>query len=172
MPTIQFVVRTSPFVTEQGFAAPAHRLFLAARYQSALQGTYPYRTFFNTGAPYSIVPHALAQRVAWRPMGTVTQLPPGPVTAIEWQGVPCVLGELQVELYDVPTCTATQPLLLIAKIATRPTTPRTDYAATLGLNLLTDNAGRLGVSGQCGNLSGSLWVPPRPVPRSDRREAE
>jgi hypothetical protein len=79
--------------------------------------------------------------------------------ALDWQGIPCDLGETTVYLTDPPTGLQAGPLIVVAKFARRShTQSRVEKAAILGLNFLVDNTSALELSGLPGQLSGKLSI--------------
>jgi hypothetical protein len=158
MPRIAFTIRTMVFVTELGVAVPAQRPYVAAQFMGRNNQRVPYPAFLDTGSPYGVVPYRLATQVSWRDLGGQI-IRSGQSHAVEWNGIPCRLGELELELVDIPAMIRTRPLRVLAKIASRAAMPHLEQAALLGLNFLSDNKIQQELDGSGTALSGALWVP-------------
>lgn len=158
MPRIAFTIRTMTFVTERGIPLPAQRAYLAAQFLGRHQQRLPYPAFLDTGSPYSVVPYRLANLVPWNDLGGYLILS-GQRRAVEWNGIPCRMGALEVELIDTRAMVRTGPLRLLAKVASQPAPPHLDQAILLGVSFLTDNRIQQDLDGSGAALAGSLWVP-------------
>src|SRR5262245_5288113 len=158
MTSIALQFLTLAFVTDQNLPVPARRAFVRARYPGPLGAPVLYDTFIDTGAPYSIIPFQLAAQIRWNQVGTRTILS-GRSRPIEWQGLPCVMGELQVVLEDPQTRVLTGSPRILAKIATLLAPPHLEKAAILGLNFLSDNSLRMELEGTPAAVTGRLWFP-------------
>jgi hypothetical protein len=146
------------FVTELGVAVPAQRPYLAAQFLGLHQQRFPYPAFLDTGSPYSVVPYRLANQVPWKDLGGYLILS-GQRRAVEWNGIPCRMGALEVELIDTHARVRTNPLRVLAKVASQPAPPHLEQAVLLGVSFLTDNRIQQDLDGSGAALSGSLWVP-------------
>src|SRR5260370_6800060 len=111
MPRIAFTIRTLAFVTELGVVVPAQRPYLAAQFIGPRQQRIPYPAFLDTGSVYSVVPFRLANQVRWKDLGGYMILS-GQRRAVEWNGIPCRLGGLEVALVDHRAIVRTSPLRL------------------------------------------------------------
>lgn len=158
MPRIAFTIRTIAFVTEQSVAVPARRVYLAAQFIGRHQQRLPYPAFLDTGSPYSVVPYRLANQVPWKDLGGYLIFS-GQRRAVEWNGVPCRMGALEVELIDTHAMVRTGPLRLLAKVASQPAPPHLDQAVLLGMSFLIDNRIQQDLDGSGAALSGSLYIP-------------
>jgi len=158
MTRIAFAIRIVPFVTERGVAVPAQRAYLTAQFVGRHQQRLPCPAFLDTGSPYSVVPYRLANQVPWKDLGGYIILS-GQRRAVEWNGVPCRMGELEVELIDIRARVRTGPLRVLAKVASQPAPPHLDQAVLLGVSFLTDNRIQQDLDGSGIALSGSLWIP-------------
>ena len=139
---------TANFRTDRGDTLLLHRPVITARFPTVGGQSILRRCLIDTGAPLSVVPHAVwhARHLAWAPVST-TLLGNSGVAELTWQGVPCELGEMQIDLAG--------PRTLVAKFASRPTPPSD---VILGLSFLTDNDLELVLSAVGGSLSGSVVV--------------
>jgi hypothetical protein len=158
MPRIVFTIRTTAFVTERGVSVPAHRPYLAAQFLGQHQQRLPYPAFLDTGSPYSVVPHRLANQIPWKDLGGYLIFS-GQNRAVEWNGIPCRMGVLEVELIDTHAMVRTGPLRVLAKVASQPAPSHLDQAVLLGVSFLTDNRIQQDLDGSGTALTGSLWVP-------------
>lgn len=158
MPRLPFVIRTVPFVTERGIAVPARRPFLPAPFVGRQGQRLPYPTFLDTGSPYSVIPYRLASRVPWNDLGGQV-IVAGTVHPVEWNGIPCRLGELSMELVDPQAQVRTRGLQVIAKVASQPAAPHLEQAALLGMSFLIDNQLREELDATGMSASGFAWVP-------------
>src|SRR5262249_27057069 len=109
MPQIPFSVRIIPFVTELGIPIAARRLFVEAHFVASHGGPLAYQTFFDTGSPYSVVPFTLSTRVTWRSLGRQSFFA-GKSRPLEWHGLPCEMGEAEVQLVNTWSGLRSRPL--------------------------------------------------------------
>ena len=158
MPRIPFIIRTIPFVTERGIAVPARRPFLMTQFAGSQGQRLPYPAFLDTGSPYSVIPHRLASLVPWNDLGAQV-IVAATAHPVEWNGIPCHLGELSVELIDPRTQVRTRSLRVVAKIASQPAAPHLEQAALLGMSFLTDNQLREELDATGKAACGFVWVP-------------
>jgi hypothetical protein len=158
MPRIAFTIRTVAFVTELGVAVPAQRPYLAVQFLGRQQQRLPYPAFLDTGSAYSVVPYRIANQVPWKDLGGYLILS-GQRRAVEWNGIPCRMGELEVVLIDTHAMVRTGPLRVLAKVASQPAPPHLEQAVLLGVSFLTDNRIQQGLDGSGATLSGSLAIP-------------
>jgi hypothetical protein len=82
----------------------------------------------------------------------------GRTRPVEWNGLPCQLAELEVELLDTHARIRTRSLRVVAKLLTQPAPPHLEQSVLLGINFLTDNQLRQELDAITLYLSGSLWV--------------
>jgi hypothetical protein len=157
MPQIPFTIRSVPFVTERGFAIPARRAFVAAQFVGRLKRSVPYPTLFDSGAAYSVVPLRLAHQIRWRDLGNQAMLG-GRSHTLEWNGLPCQMGELEAELVDMQSLTRTRVLRVLAKVLSAPAPPPLEQSAILGMSFLTDNSLRLELDASGPTMSGFLTI--------------
>jgi hypothetical protein len=158
MPRIAFTIRTVLFATELGVAVPAQRPYVAAQFLLRHQQRLRYPAFLDTGSPYSVIPYRLANQVPWKDLGGYLILS-GQRSAVEWNGIPCRMGELEVELVDTHAMLRTGHLRVLAKVARQPAPPHLDQAVLLGVSFLTDNRIQQALDGSGAALSGSLLLP-------------
>jgi hypothetical protein len=157
MPRIPFTMRTVPFVTELGTAAPAQRPFLSAQFLGHVGRRLPYPAFLDTGSPYSVVPYRLAMQVPWKDIGEHLLLG-SQRRSVEWNGIPCRLGEVEVELVDTSAFVRTRALRVLAKIARQQAPSHLEQAVLLGMSFLADNRARQELDATGAGLSGHVWV--------------
>lgn len=82
----------------------------------------------------------------------------GRVHPVEWNGLPCRMAELALELLDTHAGIRTRILRVVAKLLTRPAPLVLERAVLLGLNFLTDNQLRLELDATTPSPSGWVWV--------------
>lgn len=157
MPRIPLEIRRAPFVTENGTPVPALRLFARADFLSPRRHRVRYRTIIDDGSPYSFVPHNLACQIRWSSLGRELIIH-GRSSAVTWFGVPCEMGELDVELEDPQTLIRTNPLRVVAKVATQPAPGFLEDCAVLGINFVFDNHGLLELDGTGQSDSAAIQV--------------
>ena len=158
MPHIPLELRQAPFVTENGASVPAPRLFVRADFLSPRGQRIRYRTIVDTGSPYSFIPHKLACQIRWSSLGRQLIIGGRP-TAVTWFGVPCEMGELEVELADPRSLVRTNPLRVVAKVASQPAQGFLEEFAVLGLNFVLDNHAWQELDATGPTFTGSLLVP-------------
>jgi hypothetical protein len=100
MQSISLDIRTVTFLTEGGLPIPARRPFVAAQFKGSQGPNVPYPTFLDSGSAYCVIPYSLALQVAWTSLGTHAVLA-GNTQPVEWNGLPCRMGQLEVELVDI-----------------------------------------------------------------------
>jgi hypothetical protein len=158
MPQIPFTIRTVPFVTESGSTAPARRPFLNTQFMGHAGQRIPYPAFLDTGSAFSVVPFRLAIQVPWKDLGENLVLA-GQLRPVEWNGIPCRMGELEVELVDTRLFVRTRLLRVLAKIPRQPAAAPLEQAVLLGMSFLTDNKAHQEFDATGAGLSGHIWVP-------------
>ncbi|MCY2988112.1 MAG: hypothetical protein NTY19_09655 [Planctomycetota bacterium] len=139
---------TAKFRTDRGDALLLYRPIIMARFPTVDGQAILRRCMTDTGAPLSVVPYAVwhARNFKWSSVSTSLRGSAG-LAALTWQGVPCELGEMQIDLAG--------PRVFVAKFALQPTPP---CDVILGLNFLVDNDLDLSLTAVGGSLSGTLVV--------------
>ncbi len=114
----------------------------------------------DTTAPFSIVSHSVAKHVKWTPLGSRAKID-GKSVSLDWQGVPCQLGETEIYLLEQPKGTKRLgPFILTGKLAQAPHAAFENHVI-LGMNFLADNNIGLTIYGRSspGLLVGWLSLP-------------
>lgn len=136
----------------------------------------PY-TFFDTGAPVSVVSQAVANGAALRPIAVPNPVPrtqhgrplPAEPAArfLTWRDpvanvdIPCRLAELDVRFRDRHSGATSGLLTMVAKVLQAPAQAYNGNFVLIGLHLLLANAGQLHLEGQQWGLGGpGLFFPP------------
>jgi hypothetical protein len=158
MLSIPLDIRAVAFLTERGHPIPARRPFVAAQFRGNQGPRVPYPTFFDSGSAYCVIPYSLAVQVAWTSLRAHAVLA-GNSPPVEWNGLPCQMGELEVELVDTCLQVRTGLLRVLAKVASQPAVSRLERSAILGMSFLTENHLRLELDGIGPTVAGALWVP-------------
>jgi hypothetical protein len=123
----------------------------------------------DTGAPFSILPYTFwnNNQLPWQELGHQLLTNAGlPLPhALDWQGVPSLLGVVQVRLVDEAN-NLSRVLRVIAKFPTTRLPAFAERAVLLGYNFLEDNALILNLNprnrrnvGNVNNVVGFLTVP-------------
>jgi hypothetical protein len=157
MTVIPFELRTLPFVTDRGVLVPARRPYVAAGYPTPNGSKVPYPTFVDTGAAYSVIPYSLSQQTTYRPLGARVMLS-GQARAMDWHGIPCEFGELEVELIDTAVSVRTPTVHVLAKMPSQPASPPLERAAIFGMSFMSDNCLHQELDASGGTMVGSFWV--------------
>jgi hypothetical protein len=163
MPDISLELRRINYLSDQNVAVSAWRAYAAALFITPTGAPVSFSCILDPGAPLSVLPFSLwhDRNLKWTPLGQqlIRQGAQAP-ERLEWQGVPCSLGDTSVHLIDLPTGVQTGPFLVVAKFVSQrlPHTPL-EMIALLGMNFLTDNQLRLVLDGTGRDLVGSLSVP-------------
>ncbi len=158
MPHISFTIKTVAFVTESGSAAPARRPFLSAQFLGFGGQRLPFPAFLDTGSAFSVVPYRLAQQLPYVDLGEHLVLA-GQLRPVEWNGIPCRMGEVEVELVDTNLFVRTRVLRVVAKIPRQAAAPTLEQSVLLGMSFLTDNRAHQELHATSAGLSGHIWVP-------------
>ena len=140
---------STSYQTDQGDSLTLYRPITIAEFPTVGGRSISRRCLIDTCAPLSIVPYAVwhARKLKWFSVSkTLHGL--GGSAALTWQGVPCELGKIDIELAG--------PRKLVAKFALQPTAP---LDVILGLNFLVDNDLELVLGATRGSPSAKLVVP-------------
>ncbi len=134
------------FRTDHDDPLLVYRPVVVARFPTERGPTILRRCVVDTGAPLSVVPYEIwqARNLKWASVSASLH-GSGGAAALTWQGVPCALGEMQVELAG--------PRVFVAKFGLQRTPP---CDVILGMNFLVDNDLELVLSAVGGSLSGML----------------
>lgn len=134
------------FRTDHDDPLLVYRPVVMARFPTERGPTILRRCVVDTGAPLSIVPYEIwqARNLKWASVSASLH-GSGGAAALTWQGVPCALGEMRVELAG--------PRVFVAKFGLQRTPP---CDVILGMNFLVDNDLELVLSAVGGSLSGTL----------------
>lgn len=137
---------TAEFRTDRGDTLLVCRPVVMARFPAERGHSVLRRCILDTGAPLSVVPYEIwhTRNLKWDPVSAALH-GSGGSGALTWQGVPCALGEVQIELAG--------PRLFVAKFGLRRTPP---CDVILGMNFLVDNDLELVLTSVGGVLSGTL----------------
>ena len=117
------------FETDRGERLQVYRPIIVARFPTRGGSSIPRRCMLDTGAPLNVVPYAVwhARNLKWSSVSK--SLRSGVAqAALTWQGVPCELGETQIDLAG--------PRVFVAKFALQLTPP---CDVILGVNFIVDN---------------------------------
>lgn len=152
MPEIALDFRARDYVTDLGTAVRSLRAFVTIEI-----GSVRPLCFLDTGAPFSIVSHSVAQRIAWRLLGNALfhQGKPAP---LDWQRVPCDFGETDLVVLDPFGTSRTAACRLVGKFA-KARHPVLENYVLLGMNFLLDNNLTLTLHGTPEMPQGLLSVP-------------
>lgn len=156
-PSSLSITSTRDIYTAGGFTVPTIRLRIKLAFSRLADVPLGIECLLDTGAPLSVIPHAIHSnnRLAWQPLPG--PWPPGLTT---WLGVPCTLGRIDVWIPNHEAPLGRGPLSFVAKFA-HATPPRISGALPilLGLNFLADH--RAEVALQCHTIpdAGSLQLP-------------
>lgn len=169
MPILALDVKYVDYLSDLGFPVRAQRAFAPTSFRTSRKGRVPCRCVVDSGAPFSVLPYALwhGRKLDWNRLGRqLIRAGSNQPENLEWQGIPCELGDTLVYLVDATAHVEVGPFLVVGKFADR-RHPRPDVesVAVLGLNFLTDNqevltldGTRLVVGGK-ETLVGTLAVP-------------
>lgn len=137
---------SAEFRTDHGDTLLVYRPVVMARFPTERGHTILRRCVVDTGAPLSVVPYEIwrARDLKWAPLSARLH-GSGGSASLTWQGVPCTLGETQIELEGL------RPF--VAKFCLQRTVP---CDVILGLNFLVDNDLELSLAAVGGSLSGTL----------------
>jgi hypothetical protein len=135
------------YSTDRGDALLLHRPIITAQFPTHA-GPLPRRCIIDTGAPLSIVPYDVwhIRKLNWSAVSKSLS-GRGGRNVLMWQGVPCQLGEMQIDLAG--------PRVLVAKFALQPTQP---FDVILGMNFLADNGLELYLKPVAAGFNGTLVV--------------
>lgn len=152
MPSISLDFRTRDYVTDFGVRLRSVRPFVGAQL-----GSVRPLCFVDTGAPLSIVSFSVAQQIRWKLQGRQLTFQ-GSAVSLDWQGIPCELGEAMLVLQDRPHNLQTGPCKLIGKFA-KSVHPSLEGYVILGMNFLKDNGIDLEIHARAAFFVGALLVP-------------
>ncbi len=152
MPDFPVNVRAKDYVTERGFTARSLRLYVTVQI-----GSVNPPSFVDTGAPFSFASFSVARQIRWQLLGS-TFVALGRPSPIDWQSIPCDLGETTITLHDPTTASQSRPVRLIGKFA-RARHSVLPNSVVLGMNFVTDNSIDFVLHGVPGSASGVLSVP-------------
>jgi hypothetical protein len=164
MPTsISLQIDRATFVSDRNVPVTGFRALASAQFLAVDGSQVDFSCIMDLGAPFCVIPFSLwhGRSLAWHMLGSQLSAVSGKSLpgALEWQGVPCDLGETVVFLTDLPTGLQAGPFLVVAKFARKAQARSSvEKAAILGLNFLADNSTGLELSGLAGDLSGKLSV--------------
>jgi len=162
MPAVALNFHFADYQTEQGEQARAWRAAVDLRFPVATGGELPCLCMIDSGAPFSVLPHSLwsGGRLAWTRWGTHLLTASGRrlARALTWQGLPCALGAIEVDLVDANIRAG--PFLVVAKfVESVHSNPAMENLALLGLNFVMDNGLRLEMDAYGDAPSGHLEWP-------------
>jgi hypothetical protein len=137
---------TAEFRTDRSETLRVYRPIIVARFPTVGGSSIVRRCVTDTGAPLSVVPYAVwhVRKLKWSSVSKSLRGSAGSA-ALTWQGVPCELGEMQIDLAG--------PRVFVAKFALQPTPP---CDVILGVNFLVDNDLGFTLAADGGVLSGTL----------------
>jgi hypothetical protein len=157
MPEFQLRFRVSPYRTDSGQPVQAKRAYLLCEF---VRPAILCDAFLDTGAPFSVVPYSLGQRLPWQTLGhRLLPLPGSAPASLSWQGIPCDLGLSAVRCVDPATGTRSDPLQLLAKFPQQPGFASLEQTLILGVSLFDDNDVKVLIERVSGRLAGRLSVP-------------
>ncbi len=157
MPDFPFQFRVSDYLTDQGQIVRAKRAYLLCELS-----TLPVvcDAFFDTAAPFSVVPYTFSRHLPWNRLATRLAKAGGSASSVLlWQGIPCDLGSIPVRFVHPATGVRSGALHLLAKFPLRPALPSLERMLVLGLSLVDENDVRLVMDRGIGTLSGHLSAP-------------
>jgi hypothetical protein len=155
MSDVPLVFRRAVFTSDRGVTFTAYRPYVVVRF--ANPPLQPH-CFLDTGAPFSVVPHSIARQVPWSSLGRSLTDRGRPV-ALDWQGLPCEMGEAAIHL-GPPAGSVPQHFKLIGKFVLAPhPDPVADSQLLLGMNFLLDNGIDHAIEARSGTLTGRLSIP-------------
>ena len=146
---IPLQIRSGSFNTARGDKLTLYRALIVAGFPDRAGHSIPLRCILDIGAPLSVVPYDIWKRndLPWTSVSSSLSTAAGS-SALLWEGVPCDLGTMEIDLAGRRK--------LMAKFALQPTRPA---EVLLGVSFLTDNDIELVLSGAAGSLSGFLSLP-------------
>lgn len=154
MPDLPLEFREKQLTTEQN-----DRFWSCRPFVTVELGCLRPLCLIDTTAPFSIVSFSVAQHTKWTAMGQQLKLNGKPIS-LDWQGVPCQLGETEIYLIGQPKGTGRLgPFRLVGKFAQGPH-PAFENHIILGMNFLADNNIALTIYGRSGpGIIGWLCLP-------------
>ena len=157
MPDFPIDFRSQDYKTEHGQILRPKRGYPLCQFSGV---PFLCDAFFDSAAPFSLVPYSLSKHVAWTPVASqLTKLGKLVTTALTWQGIPCELGVVGFRLVHVSTGVQSGMLRLLAKFPKRATVSALDHTVILGLSVVEENGLRFSIDGATGTLSGYASVP-------------
>lgn len=163
MPDFCLQAQCINFVTELNIAVNAWRTFGDARFETLSGFRTPFSCIVDTGAPFTVMPFSLwhDRQLRWLPLGSsLTRQGKPDATALDWQGVPCTLGLVDLFLVDALSGVEAGPFMAVGKSAQqRHARAELETIALLGLNFLTDNAHCLRFDASGGTLTAFFSLP-------------
>src|SRR5437667_10540845 len=118
MPAVALDFHFAEYQTDQADIVRAWRTLGDVRFPVATGGELPCLCIVDSGAPLSVVPYSLwsGGRLSWTNWGAQLRTPSGrPLPqALTWQGAPCVLGAVEVDLVDANVRAG--PFLMVANV--------------------------------------------------------
>jgi len=151
MPDMPLDFRVKDYVTDLGTRLRSLRAFVTIEI-----GCLRPLCFLDTGAPFSIVSHSVAQQSAWKLRGN-SLLNQGQVAPLDWQGIACDVGETSVVLVHPSGTWRTAACRLVGKFA-KTRHPALENYVLLGMNFLTDNRIDFVLRNKPSGLTGFLSV--------------
>jgi hypothetical protein len=156
-------LRRIEYVSDKSVSVSAWRAYVDVLFVTPNGAQVSFSCILDRGAPFSVLPFSLWHdcNLQWNPLGQRLTRQGGAVQEpLEWQNVPCYLGDTSVYLLDVKTGMRAGPYLTVAKfVERRLPQAHLETIALLGINFLTDNLLRLVLDGSGASLDGYLSVP-------------
>jgi hypothetical protein len=162
VPDISLDLRAIEFVTEHNVRVFAWRAFVDVEFAVGRDQNTRFECFVDPGAPFSVIPFSLwhDRNLQWSRLGSqISRVSGASASPLSWQGAPCVLGEVSIQLQDKPSGRITGPHRVVAKFPRTRLPTSSENATILGMNFLADNDIRLTIDSNDGQLSGFLSVP-------------
>lgn len=147
-------IRTADYRTEGGQFVQAHRGYLLCEFANA---SVVCDAFLDTAAPFSVVPHTIAQRLNWSfHARSLTRIGNPSASPLLWQGITCDLGVVETQLVDVNASVRSAPLQLLAKFPRQPLATALERVIVLGMALFAQNDASLLLERSAGQPAGIL----------------
>ena len=155
-------LRRVEYISDKYVTVSAWRAYVDVLFITPSGARVSFSCILDPGAPFSVLPFSLWHdcNLQWTPLGQqLTRRGNQVPKPLEWQKVPCYLGDTSVYLMDLKTGVQAGPYLTVAKfVGQRLPQPNLETIALLGINFLTDNLLRL-VGGGSGGGPGTVTCP-------------
>ncbi|HEV3447211.1 MAG TPA: hypothetical protein VG099_21405 [Gemmataceae bacterium] len=157
MPDFPIDFRSQDYKTEHGQILRPKRGYVLCQFPGV---PFLCDAFFDSAAPFSIIPYTLSKHLAWTPVAAqLTKVGKTAASALTWQGIPCELGAIVFRLIHLSTGLQSGMLRMLAKLPKRATISALEHTVILGLSVVEENPIRFVIDSSTGALSGYFSVP-------------